>query len=78
MSVHVYYRVPTRVLWSIRLMFMGSLFILDFISGILINVFNCVLLVIKPQQCKLYSSVMKSIPLNVQNSRIMTLFQFNP
>ena len=45
---------------------LDSLFILDSIFGIQLDVFNCVLLVIEPQQCKIYASVMKSILLNVQ------------
>ena len=45
---------------------LGSLFILHSISGILLDVFNCVFLFIEPQQCKFYASVMKSNLLNVQ------------
>ena len=48
------------------LVMLDSLFILNSISDIPLDVFNCVLLVIEPQQCKLYASVMESNLLNVQ------------
>ena len=39
---------------------LGCLFILASLSGILLNISTVVLLVIEPQQCKFYASVMKS------------------